>query len=243
MAAPTVAEMLKYADLQMAAEALYDFDTKTINPAMLPPGSTTTSTGHYNGPIDSRWLTTGNEHASRFTQSQADAFVKQWTVVDHISNTTTGFSGTLFQALKDDPAQGIKAGQYVLSIRSTEFIDDAVRDSYGTNKLEIKDHGWAFGQISDMEAWYAKLRADGKLPAGAKLDVTGYSLGGHLATAFNLMHQGDLNGGQVVTFNGAGVGQLRNGASLSSVINLFSELRASDTKIQSQFRTKGVRDI
>ncbi len=48
MAAPTVAEMLKYANLQMAAEALFDFDTKVINPAILPPGSLTSDIGHFN---------------------------------------------------------------------------------------------------------------------------------------------------------------------------------------------------
>jgi len=39
-----------------------------------------------------------------------------------------------------------------MSFRSTEFADDAARDNEATNKLEIKDHGWAFGQIADMEA-------------------------------------------------------------------------------------------
>ena len=89
----------------------------------------------------------GNEHASRFTPTEAEKFKGQWVVKDHLSNTTTGFNGTLFfnEAEK----------QYVLSLRSTEFIDDALRDSYGTNKLEILDRGGAFGQISDMQAWYA----------------------------------------------------------------------------------------
>jgi hypothetical protein len=36
--------------------------------------------------------------------------------------------------------------------------------------------------------------------------VTGYSLGGHLAAAFNLLHFGSAAAPQVVTFNGAGVG-------------------------------------
>ena len=70
MAAPTVAEMLKYANLQMAAEALFDFDTRVIDPAILPPGSITTPTGHFSGAIDSRWLTTGNEHATRFAPNK-----------------------------------------------------------------------------------------------------------------------------------------------------------------------------
>ncbi|HEX8989685.1 MAG TPA: hypothetical protein VF816_17135, partial [Rhodocyclaceae bacterium] len=51
---------------------------------------------------------------------------------------------------------------------------------------------------------------------GKQFSVTGYSLGGHLATAFNLLHYQDkLADGryavkEVVTFNGAGVGQIDN---------------------------------
>ena len=47
-----------------------------------------------------------------------------------------------------------------MSFRSTEFIDDAARDNQATNTFEIKDTGFAWGQIADMEAWYAELKAD-----------------------------------------------------------------------------------
>ena len=158
MANPPIAEMLKYADLQMAAEALYSFNTKKLDPASLIPGD------HYAGPIDPAVLTTGNEHASRFTQTQADEFVTQWKVVDHISNTTTGFSGTLFQ--------NKETLEYVISFRSTEFIDDVARDCVATNAMEIKAYGWAFGQISDMEAWFAQLKQKDLLPTGSHYSVT-----------------------------------------------------------------------
>jgi hypothetical protein len=45
-----------------------------------------------------------------------------------------------------------------LSFRSTEFIDDAARDNEATNKLEINDFGFAFGQLADRETRYAKLK-------------------------------------------------------------------------------------
>ena len=186
MSLPSIAQMLKFANLQIAAEALYDFNAK--EKPFEVPGGVISSESHFDGLIRSDILTTGNLHASKFTQTAANEFVEQWKVVDHVSNTTTGFSGTLFQALKDDPSQGIRKDDYVLSIRSTEFIDDMVRDSVATNVMEIKKFGWAFGQIADLNDWYVKLKADGTLPATAKLDVTGYSLGGHLATAFNLLH-------------------------------------------------------
>lgn len=153
----------------MAAEALFGLDATQLN-ANLTPGETRS------GPIDPRILTTGNRHASKFTQSEADKFVAQWEVVEHKSNTATGFSGTLSRH-KDTK-------ELVLVFRSTEFIDDAARDNEATNKLEIKELGWAFGQLNDMEAWYQSLRDRIDRP----LTVVGYSLGGHLATAFNLMH-------------------------------------------------------
>ncbi len=114
MATPTIAEMLKYADLQMAAEALYTFNAK-LYPNQ-DPGSLTNSVVGHSNTLTTEILTDGNLHASRFTQPQAENFIKQWTVVDHISNTTTGFSGTLFYNEAEK--------QYVISFRSTEFIQN-----------------------------------------------------------------------------------------------------------------------
>ena len=149
---------LKYAHLQIAAEALYDLKES-------PPET------RFENAILERMLTTGNDRTSRFTTTDAEWFTKTWTVVEHISNTTTGFSGTLFRALKDDSVRGIAAGELVLSFRSTEFADDAVRDNQATNTLEVKDKGWAFGQIADMEDWFAKLKTSGKLDPGAAMRI------------------------------------------------------------------------
>jgi hypothetical protein len=212
MADLTIADYLKYADLQMAAEALYDFNAK-LNASGLVPGQELKDKA-----ISVEWLTTGNLHASKFTATDAKNFKDHWVLVDHISNTATGFSGTLFQN-KD-------TGEMVMSIRSTEFLDDAARDNQATNVMEIKKFGFAFGQIADMENWYQSLKASGKLPADKHFSVTGYSLGGHLATAFNLMHNGDTFIDKVVTFNGAGVGQIKSAAdNLGSVISAFDTLR------------------
>ena len=227
MAEPTIAEMLKYANLQLAAEALYGFNAKT-KPDQAP-GDVLSNAGHFNDPLIAAILTTGNEHASRFAPNEAAAFAAQWKVVDHLSNTTTGFSGTLFQS-RSDP------NELVLTFRSTEFIDDAARDSLATNGMEIAKFGWAFGQISDMEAWYAQLTKPGGPLAGKHFSVTGYSLGGHLATAFNLLRHEDGSAGnvdRVVTFNGAGVGQVVG--PLSAVINDFQALRDHPESIAARF--------
>jgi hypothetical protein len=112
---PSVAEYLKYANLQMAAESLFGFNAT-------PPGTNLTLGEKFFNAIPVANLTDGNLHVSRFTATEAATFVDPvtgWKVVEHISNTTTGFSGTLFK--------NNQTGELVLSFRSTEFIDDAAR--------------------------------------------------------------------------------------------------------------------
>lgn len=210
MSTPTIAEYLKYANLQMAAEAPLVNPDGTVRADI--PGA----------------LQEGNYHAFRFTEVQAKAFAdpaKGWTVLDQRVDTATGFSGTLFK--------NNETREVVVSFRSTEFIDDAARDNEATNKLEIGDFGFALGQLSDMEAWYAELSRDGGPLSGKAFSVTGYSLGGHLATAFNLMHPGAAS--QVVTFNGAGIGKIGDGsledtyAKLPRMVARFQELRDQAT--------------
>ena len=172
-------------------------------------------------------LTDGNTHASKFMPVQAAQFVNDYEVLTQYRNDPnlpggSGFSGTLFRN---------KATQELtLSFRSTEFIDDNLRDSKSTNELEVKELGWAFGQIAEMEAWYAQLRADPGLLGGKKFNVTGYSLGGHLATAFNILRREEDQAGKgaspilgTYTFNGAGVGDLKSGKTLSQVIANFKQ--------------------
>ncbi len=237
MSVPTIADMLKYANLQMATEALYNFRAKAT-PNQLP-GEITTTIGHFSGDIDPNWLTLGNEHASRFAPTEAATFVAQWIVVDHLSNTTTGFSGTLFYNEAEK--------QYVISFRSTEFIDDVVRDCLATNAMEVKAGGWALGQIADMEAWYKSLVKEGGPLAGQHYSVTGYSLGGHLATAFNLLRCEDGtigNVNSVVTFNGAGVGQITNtSGKLGDVLADFNHLREHPETIALRFADAGLAEL
>ncbi len=219
MVAPTVSEYLSYANLQMAAESFVrDERTNVLNNQGLPYVTA---------------LTNGNLHASRFVVSQAEKFTAEWEVLDQKANTKTGFSGTLFRN-KD-------TNETVLSFRSTEFIDDAARDNKATNELEIKATGFAWGQIADMQAWYAELKADpNKLGGGQAFSVTGYSLGGHLATAFNLLNAGEAQ--RVVTFNGAGVGLVRDG-SLQGALDEFNDLRGNSDLLAALFTEDGLADI
>jgi hypothetical protein len=217
---------LKYANLQMAAESLFGITDVDL------PGAVRLGTS-----MSVASLTKGNTRSSKFTETQATQFIADgWTVVEHKSNTTTGFSGTLFKYTGEtDAARGLTKGELVISFRSTEFIDDSARDAEATNNLEIKAHGWAFGQIADMQDWYASLKSSGKIPSSRQITVTGYSLGGHLATAFGLLHKNDLTAAYTplvaatYTFNGAGVGAVNAGKNLGQVIADFQSHRAYDS--------------
>ncbi|MBK6906547.1 MAG: hypothetical protein IPH08_05520 [Rhodocyclaceae bacterium] len=127
----TIADYLKLANLQLAAESLFTFGVQ-LDPDRKPGDLTDRNTLYRNGAVEfgvaaseqdptTSNLTRGNERASRFTPTEVafSGMDKNWTVVEHLSNTTTGFSGTLFQAIRSDPVNNVKAGEYVLSFRST----------------------------------------------------------------------------------------------------------------------------
>ena len=145
-----------------------------------------------------------------------DDFIETWEVVDHLSNTGSGFSATLLKHKM--------TGEFTLSLRSTEAKDkengsDVERDGSNGADGQIASLGFAWAQIRDMEAYYQALKAGG-LATGAsgaeiaayladpaaKLNVTGYSLGGHLAQVFTLMHADKV--GHTHTYNGAGMGTI-----------------------------------
>lgn len=216
MANEQILQLLEFANLQMAAEAFLSQSGDLI-PGRPPEGE-----------IETR-LEDGNTHNSRFTSVQAQRFVDTYEVLAQYRNDPllgggSGFSGTLFR--------NRTTGELTLSFRSTEFIDDAVRDNKATNELEIKNIGWAFGQIAEMEAWYAQLRADPNLLGGHSFNVTGYSLGGHLATAFNILRQEEYAAApqfnpvlETYTFNGAGTGAILGDRRLSDLLADFNRIR------------------
>ena len=204
-----IATYLKYANLQMAAEA-----------TDLAPGMA--------GLELERSLVRGNNRASKFTDVGAAEFAQLWEVVNVQKNTDTGFSGTLFRARMDAPQElltkyGIQAGELVVSLRSTEFVDDAARDTEATDKQELHDHGWAFGQISDMQQWVNGLLDSNTIDLHKTVSVTGYSLGGHLAAAFSELYPNAAT--STYTFNAPGMGKINDGSSLVQIIDAFSQRR------------------
>ena len=162
---------------------------------------------------------------TRFTEQQADRFLTSYDIIDHHANDATGFSATLMRE--------IGTNNFTLSFRSTEFknqVDggDWERDGQPGADGEIFFNGFAVGQLVSMEKYYQQLKADGGLPQGAMLSVTGYSLGGHLATIFTELHANEVQ--QTYTFNSAGRGDLAggtpglsDGARIAEMLEYFSD--------------------
>ncbi|MEW5994957.1 MAG: hypothetical protein AB1744_11255, partial [Candidatus Zixiibacteriota bacterium] len=155
--------------------------------------------------------------ATRFTDQQAEWFTANYEIVTHYPNDSSGFSATLFR--------NKYTGEYTLSFRSTEYQfqekgGDFERDGSSATDGDINTHGYALAQLSSMENFYAHLKqgetlntegqwvANPDVAAFASdtpvLNVTGYSLGAHLATSFTLMHAEDVTA--TWNFNAAGVG-------------------------------------
>ncbi|MBL1140953.1 MAG: hypothetical protein HND53_02880 [Proteobacteria bacterium] len=88
------------------------------------------------------------------TEVMIDDFFATWEVIDHLSNTNSGFSATV---LKNK-----NTGEFTLSFRSTESQPsskggDKERDAFGAD-LEIGFHGFAYAQLHDMEEYYSHLQ-------------------------------------------------------------------------------------
>ena len=167
---------------------------------------------------------------TRFTNALADRFLSAHQIIDHHANDATGFSATL---MRDRTT-----GEYTLSFRSTEAKHqdaggDWERDGLPGADGEIAGTGFALAQLVSMEKYYRALKADpAKLPPGVTLNVTGYSLGGHLATVFTELHANEVQA--TYTFNGAGRGRINGGtASLPESERIREMLQLAETQLDA----------
>ncbi len=93
-----------------------------------------------------------------FQKAQANAFLSHWQVLDHQPNTASGFSGTLFQRIDDDPINGYEAGDLVFALRGTETgLTTILDDLYRADYMGIVANGLAFRQIVDMYNYWQRL--------------------------------------------------------------------------------------
>jgi hypothetical protein len=213
MTSPTVCDYLKYANLQMAAEA---FLKQRIDwrGALLGWYDLITA------------LKAGNNRSLLFTDTQATAFADpNGRCSTKRPTRTPAFPARCSKRSRTTPRSA--------SRRTNSSSPSAPPNSSTISPVTTRpptNWNWpkaafALGQIADMEAWYAELlapsRTGGQPPLlGKTYSVTGYSLGGHLATVFNQLRQAEdttrpaagESRRQVITFNGAGVGQIDNGS-------------------------------
>ncbi len=225
---------LNFALQQMAAESYLDqfisgsrsfvrvLTNGNNNENVVPVGEFTGKTRF----VDLSGVPTANQ-----IMGSAQAFDARYDVIDHHANDASGFSATLMQ--------DVTTGEYTLSFRSTEPRPateggDVERDGLFASGLtsaadgEIGFEGFAFGQLIAMERYYLELTTSGKLPAGATLNVTGFSLGGHLATVFTELHASQV--AQTTVFNASGRGRI-DGYSGTDAATLSAEAQQIDAML------------
>ncbi len=90
-----------------------------------------------------------------FSESQADAFVAEWTVADQLPNTKSGFSGTLFQ--------NKATGEYSFSLRGTQIIIPL--SDLSTDIGDVLSDGIALDQMVDLYNYWQSLTHTGTYQA------------------------------------------------------------------------------
>jgi Ca2+-binding RTX toxin-like protein len=150
----------------------------------------------------------------------------------------SGFSASVFL--------DTTTGQYTLSIRSTEFATN-IRDPGDVDAdVDIGAYGWAFAQVQSLESFWASLlsgsAANGTnattissasdlaqfrvaVTGGTQVNVTGYSLGANVATAFTELHRNQVQ--HTYLFNGAGTGTTLGGRSFTDVWARYQQVYAN----------------
>ena len=249
MPATDVTAWLQFAIQQMAAESyLNGFSFSDIDELIrrLKLGNNNNPLADPNDPIlpgATRFVDlTGVPNANQVTGS-AQAFISRYQIVDHHANDATGFSATI---LFDTQTQ-----TYTLSMRSSEYAADGnggdrTRDIFGADG-EIKNDGFAFAQLVSMKRYFEDLqqgkKSDGTIDptlaaffgnAQNKINVTGYSLSGHLATVFTELYADRV--AQTFTFNGAGRGEFR-GVTLASETQEAERIRTMLSDLDARLRT------
>ena len=179
-------------------------------------------------------------HPTRMLQGQAESFVQEYKILHHLPNRSSGFSATL--------TQHKQTGEITLSFRSTEFREaleggDRDRDALSGADGDIFRHGFALGQLASMQDYYHWLTNEsGIISADTRLDVTGYSLGGQLATAFTQLHADVVN--KAYVFNGVGIGEFNQSTGdLQQMITDYRSLLISHAELSGDILPADVLDI
>ena len=136
-----------------------------------------------------------------FSTEQATIFANRYKVVKVADSLPTGLDAVLFEKYNEN---GNPTGEYVLSIRGSTSYADYLSD------VILATTGVAYGQLMALNDFYNEWTLDGTIPIGAKLDVTGHSLGGSLAQMFSASHPNAVS--NTYTYNSPGIGGLTTDA-------------------------------
>ncbi len=195
--------------------------------------------------------------AEQFSEAQAADFVAHWKVVDHVPDLGSGFSATIFEHL-DKSGNG--TGQFNLAIRGSRQPVDFAADvaliaDQGIAVAQLVDlyNFWQRAQAPAGSRYTAAVLASGDsvnyvdsshlsdvemrtgsgafTAAPSSINVSGHSLGGHLAMAFTrLFPDIDAN---AISVNGLGFKTENN-----TVNNLFAALNGG-----SQFDASQIQNV
>ena len=206
---------LDFAIQQLAAESYLDgidISSESMVRERLELG-----TNHYKYITQNR-IDGMKDHASRMVDSQAETFYENYQIIHHLPNRSSGFSGTLIK--------NRDTGEFTLSMRSTEFREenkggDKIRDAYGADG-DISFNGFSLAQLASMEDYYEFLINQGHISADTELNLTSYSLSGHLATIFTEIHPEVV----IKSYNFNAVGRGDFNVSAGTLENMIDDYRA-----------------
>jgi Ca2+-binding RTX toxin-like protein len=196
---------------------------------------------------------------TRMTVTQRDEALDQFDIIDHLPNQSTGFSATL---LRNKTTREYTLAFRSTEYRDIKNGGDAERDSARGAAGDIAFNGMALGQVSSMQKYWNSLldgsRVLGATPdnplsrnteglratelsefrthvseTGGRLNVSGYSLGGHLATMFSIL-QGERVA-SLYLFNSSGAGRLRDGVPVTAYREALAKYE--------QFMQPGMEDL
>jgi len=143
-------------------------------------------------------------------------------VIDQTLNDASGFSATILRS-SSDPSH------FTVAFRSTEFQDqrfggDRSRDVFGAD-LGMSLGGVAWAQVAAADRWFQEqLSPSGALAGASRIDLSGYSLGGHLALVMTELHSDRIT--HTTMFNSPGRGRLAPGVTLRQLIDAYHAIFA-----------------